>query len=125
MKTNPITTATSSQISWRLVVVLVMLLLSNLNVFGQNTTVVPASVIGLEIVATDDMVATVTTATTTNNTMNFVSWFMGTKQTTNANSATDVSGNSKKQMINAGIAPNRLLIKAFLKKATNYDSTVA
>jgi len=50
---------------------------------------------------------------------------MGTKQTPNANGATEVSSSSKKQLINSGIAPNRLLIKAFLKKASNYATTVA
>ena len=126
MKTNQNQTATTLQISVRLIAVLVLLLLSNLNVFGQHSSAVVAGpVVSFQMVAADDTVATITNATTTNDTMNFVSWFMGTKQTTNANSATDVSGNRKKQMINAGIAPNRLLIKAFLKKATNYDSTVA
>ena len=126
MKTNQNKTATTSQISVRLVAVLVLLLLSNLNVFGQHSSVVVAApVVAFQMVAADDTVATVTNATTTNDTMNFVSWFMGTKQTTNANSAADVSGSSKKQMINAGIAPNRLLLKAFLKKASNYASTVA
>ena len=56
--------------------------------------------------------------------MNFVSWFMGTKQTPNANQSGEVLS-AKKQMINSGIAPNRLLIKAFLKKASNYNSTIA
>ena len=126
MKTNQNQTATTLQISVRLIAVLVLLLLSNLNVFGQHSSAVVAGpVVAFQMVVADDTVATITNATTTNDTMNFVSWFMGTKQTTNANSAADVSGSSKKQMINAGIAPNRLLLKAFLKKASNYASTVA
>src|SRR4051812_37161303 len=116
MKANQTTTTTSTRT--RLVVLFAFLLLSSVGVFGQTvkTTVIENAV------ATDDTVAASQNATTTNATMNFVSWFMGTKQTPNQNSGVEVN---KKEMINAGIAPNRLLIKAFLKKASNYTSTVA
>ena len=56
--------------------------------------------------------------------LNMVSWLMGTKQTVKETISTDGTV-GKKQMINSGIAPNRLLIKAFLKKANNYQSTIA
>jgi hypothetical protein len=117
MKANQTTTTTSTRT--RLVVLFAFLLLSSVGVFGQ--TVKTTSVIE-NAVATDDTVAASQNATTTNDTMNFVSWFMGTKQTLNATPAIEVN---KKAMINSGITPNRLLIKAFLKKASNYTSTVA
>ena len=93
--------------------------------FGQNVKPTNLTSNTIEFAASDIAVATTQSVTTTNTTMNIVSWFMGTKQTPNANQANDVSNNSKKQMINSGIAPNRLLIKTLLKKAANYNSTIA
>ncbi len=49
--------------------------------------------------------------------MNFVSWFMGTKQTPSNNQSNDFLTSTKKQMINSVIALNCLLIKTFLKKS--------
>jgi hypothetical protein len=49
---------------------------------------------------------------------------MGSKQ--NPNSTISTEGiNTKKQIITSGMAPNRLLIKAFLKKAVNFESAIA
>ena len=120
------TNTQNSLTSTRLVVLFAMLLLSSLGMFGQNvqsTNIVSTTT--FSVAASDDAIATAQNVTTTNTSMNMVSWFMGTKQTPNANQAQDVSSNSKKQMINSGIAPNRLLIKVFMKKATNYNSTIA
>ena len=58
-----------------------------------------------------------------NSTMNFVLWFMGSKQDPNAKIAPSET-NTKKQFIISGTAPNRLLIKAFLKKAVNFETAV-
>jgi hypothetical protein len=123
MNTNA---TTSNKLTARFLVLVAMMLLSSVGMFGQNTVTVPASVT-LEhiVIAADETVATSNTVTTAHATMNFVSWFMGTKQTSNANSAAEGSSNSRKQLINSGIAPNRLLIKAFLKKASNYATTIA
>ena len=124
MKSNPTTTAKMN--TTRVIVMVSFLLLSGLGMFGQNAAVVVAPAMAFETtVAGDDTVAVSASATAANSTLNFVSWFMGTKQTPNAGSSTEVSGNSKKQMINSGIAPNRLLIKSFLKKASTYASTVS
>jgi hypothetical protein len=93
---------------------------------GQNVQPAASTVtFEVSLASSDETVATTQAATTTNTTMNFVSWFMGTKQTPSNNQSGEFSTNSKKQMIQSGIAPNRLLIKAFLKKATNYNSTIA
>ena len=104
------TTNTTTSNSFKMMVVLVMMLVSSLG-FAQNSIEVPATV------------ATTTTATEANASMNMVSWFMGTKQTTNENITKE--NTSKKQMMTSGIAPNRLLIKAFLKKASQYASNIA
>jgi len=106
------TTNTTSTNNIKMMVVLVMLLLSSVG-FAQNTIEVPAVV-----------VATTTTVTESNTaTLNMVSWFMGTKQ--NTNEATTKETSTKKQMMTSGIAPNRLLIKAFLKKASQFASNIA
>jgi hypothetical protein len=104
------TTNTTTSNNIKMMIVLVMVLLSSVG-FAQNTIEVPA---------------TVTASTTTvesNSSMNMVSWFMGTKQTTNENITKETS--SKKQMMTSGVAPNRLLIKTFLKKASQYASNIA
>ena len=117
MKTTTQNTATQNSFTGlRLVVLFALFLLSSLNMVGQNKN---------EIVTPETTVATTQSNVTTNTTMNFVSWFMGTKQTPNANQSSDAATSEKKQMINSGIAPNRLLIKAFLKKAANYSTTIA
>ena len=56
--------------------------------------------------------------------MNFVLWFMGSKQDPNVK-VLPAGENTKKQFMTSGMAPNRLLIKAFLKKAVNFESAVA
>ena len=101
-------TTTSNNI--KMMIVLVLMLLSTAG-FAQNTIEVPATV------------AASTTTVESNASMNMVSWFMGTKQTTNDNITKEST--SKKQMMTSGIAPNRLLIKTFLKKASQYASNIA
>jgi len=109
-----------------LVVLFVLFLLSSVGMVGQNVQPAASTVtFEVSLASSDETVATTQAATTTNTTMNFVSWFMGTKQTPSNNQSSEFSTSTKKQMIQSGIAPNRLLIKAFLKKATNYNSTIA
>jgi hypothetical protein len=62
--------------------------------------------------------------TSVSSNINFVLWFMGSKQDPNRTISTETS-NTKKQIMTSGMAPNRLLIKAFLKKAINLESTIA
>ena len=49
---------------------------------------------------------------------------MGSKQDPNTTISTE-GINTKKQIMTSGMAPNRLLIKAFLKKAVNLESSIA
>ena len=56
--------------------------------------------------------------------MEFALWFMGTKQDPNSTLSTE-STNAKKLIITSGIAPNRLLIRAFLKKVVNYENSLS
>jgi len=59
----------------------------------------------------------------TNSNVNFVLWFMGTKQDLNAK-ILPAGTNTTKEFITSGTAPNRMLIKAFLKNAVNYESAI-
>lgn len=56
--------------------------------------------------------------------MQFILWFMGSKQDLNSTISADGT-NAKKQVITSGTAPNRLLIKAFLKKAVDLENRIA
>lgn len=103
------TANTSTSNGIKMILLLVMILLSTAG-FAQNTIEVPA-------------VAATSTTVESNSAINMVSWFMGTKQTTNENSTKE--SNTKKQMMTNGIAPNRLLLKTFLKKASQYASNIA
>ncbi|MFC6876703.1 hypothetical protein ACFQZF_06695 [Flavobacterium myungsuense] len=109
----------------RMIVLFVLIVSSSFTMVGQNKNEVASKSETFQVVASDDTVAASQSNETTNTSMNFVSWFMGTKQTPNANQSGDAAVSQKKQIINSGIAPNRLLIKAFLKKASNYNTTIA
>jgi hypothetical protein len=58
-----------------------------------------------------------------NSNIEFVLWFMGSKQ----NLIVQFLRKEliQRKIITSGMAPNRLLIKAFLKKAVNFESAIA
>ena len=99
----------------RLFIVIGLLLLSSAGVFGQTAQ--------KEILITDEVVASASNQTIAfDNEMDFMNWFMGSKQNQNhldATNATNVS--TKKQFINSGITPNRVLYKTLLKKVISMD----
>ncbi len=107
------TTTTTSTTTTRMVVLFVVLLFSSI-AFAQRASIMPTVVVEANGTST---------ATETNANMNMVSWFMGSKQTTRETLSNE--SNAKKQMMTSGIAPNRLLIKTLLKKASNYANNVA
>jgi hypothetical protein len=103
-----------------ILVMFVLFLLSNVSVFGQtvaekdtdsNTTI------------ENNLVEKEATSNTSN--MNFVIWFMGSKQNPNNTTTIKAGENTRKQFMTSGLAPNRLLIKAFLKKAVNFEVATA
>lgn len=106
----------------------VCILLSNVSVFGQtaveNNNVQSTTIENAEIVNNTIEISTMKPEATSNaSNINFVLWFMGSKQSPNAN-ALPVGTTAKKQFMTSGTAPNRLLIKAFLKKAVNFERAV-
>jgi len=112
-----------------IVMMFVCVLLSNVSVFGQTTvesnTAQSATIQDNEVVNTNVEMSTMKQEATSNTSnMNFVLWFMGSKQTPNGN-AVPAGTTAKKQFLTSGSAPNRLLIRAFLKKAVNFESAVS
>ncbi len=94
---------------------LVLVLMLSVSVFSQSPV---SSLTDVEPAST----TTVATSRTASN-VEFVLWFMGTKQ--NPNSTISTEGNStRNQILTSGLAPNRLLIKAFLKKAVNFETSM-
>ncbi len=110
-------TTTTTASTFKVMVMFAVLFFSGFEMSAQESTT--ENIVTPTIEAT----ASVSQNVTANETMSFVSWFMGTKQTPNANQTQESS--SKKQMMTSGIAPNRLLIKSFLKKAAAYNNTIA
>ena len=108
-----------------LFMVLVFILVSNVNVFAQKTAL--ENNIELNITLASDTTTEINVAkqeaVSNASNMNFVLWFMGSKQDPNAKMIPS-GENTKKQFMTSGMAPNRLLIKAFLKKAVNFESAV-
>jgi hypothetical protein len=77
-----------------------------------------------QVAAPNQELTATSTASSVSESLNFMSWFMGTKQNVQPSSTQDLKGSSKKKLINSGIAPNRLLLKTFSKKAANYNSAI-
>lgn len=117
-----------NKIKGTIFMVLLLVLMSGFAVYGQTTeenkNVQTSTIKNNEIVNNTIEISTIKqeAASDTSN-MNFVLWFMGSKQTPNA-TAVPAGTTAKKQFMTSGTAPNRLLIKAFLKKAVNFESAV-
>ena len=103
----------------------VFLLLSNVTAFGQTTDENSAANLNSEITinTTETSVAKEENISSVSN-MNLVLWFMGSKQDPNVKISKE-GINTKKQFMTSGMAPNRLLIKAFLKKAVDFESSMS
>ena len=102
-------------------VLFVFILASSTSVIAQtDKSIVTETTIELTPAAKSENVSAVSSS----NSMNFVLWFLGSKQDPKSTISTE-GINTKKQVITSGTAPNRLLIKAFLKKAVDLDSMLA
>jgi hypothetical protein len=93
-------------------------LLCNVSVFGQEME----KQIGIS--NTIEIASDAKEESTSSSNMDFVLWFMGSKQDPNSTISTE-GANTKKKIMTTGLAPNRILIKAFLKKAVNFESALA
>lgn len=103
----------------------VFFLLSNVAAFGQTTDENNVANLNSEITinTAETSVAKQENISSASN-MNLVLWFMGSKQDPNVKVSSE-GINTKKQFMTSGMAPNRLLIKAFLKKAVSFESSMS
>ncbi|WP_333599651.1 hypothetical protein [Flavobacterium sp.] len=124
MTTTNNTTTQKNVTNVRLFVLFVLLVLSSTGVFGQNTT---TTALSTTTSSTQVSVAKETTAviTTANGiaTMDVASWLMGENNTNGVK--TNATNFGKKQLINAGVSTNSVLVRSFLKKVVSQESSVA
>ncbi len=106
------------------IAIIALVLFSSIGMFGQhvnNEIAMPENAVEMQVASAN---------LNTESQMELVSWFMGSKaskvsNTSNTSNATSTNNSGKKQLINCGATPNRILSRAFLKKAINHDSTIA
>ena len=126
---NNVSTKNATKTTTVILMIFVCMLFSNVSVFGQtaeeNKNGQSTIIENIEIVNSNalEIGSQEQDAVSNSSNMNFVLWFMGSKQSPNA-TIVPAGTTAKKQFITSGTAPNRLLIKAFLKKAVNFESAV-
>lgn len=117
------TTATNNrtQTNIKLFVAFLVLVLSSTGAFAQSNTTTAAATASTEVSVAKD--ATIVIASENNvASMDFAVWFTGVKKTANTSSNGSFS---KKQLINAGITTNSVLVRSFLKKMNSQENGVA
>lgn len=103
--------------------VFVFLLFMNASVFGQTVSEEKVDENNLIVNNTAELNSNKQENVSTTTNLNFVLWFMGSKQDPNTTIQSEGT-NTKKKVMTSGIAPNRLLIKAFLKKAADFETAL-
>lgn len=103
-----------------LVILFVLFLLSSVGMFGQTkTTTVVTPVVP---------VTSITTTVAFDSDIDFMNWFMGSKQTQTIqedSNASSTLASKKKQILSSGITPNKVLYRTFVKKVISQESAVA
>jgi hypothetical protein len=117
------TTNTANQTNFRLFVLFVLLVLSSTGVFGQNTTTTVLSTTTSTQVSVAKEATTVIATENGIATMDVASWLMGENNTNGVK--TNATNFGKKQLINAGVSTNSVLVRSFLKKVVSQESSVA
>lgn len=130
MKTTTISTTNSSKrAKLRVFVLLVLLVLSSMGVFGQSTATENNSQELVEMLQTETpAIQPQADIVSLESKMDFMGWFMGTKQNQNSAITPDnakASQSTKKQIISSGITPNKVLYRTFIKKVMNKDNAIA
>ncbi|WP_414000309.1 hypothetical protein ACMDB5_07115 [Flavobacterium sp. W1B] len=118
---NNFSTVSNNKKSFTFYIILATVLLFNVAAFSQSTennTVV--SVSNNSEITNDAKQETVVRSSN----LEFVLWFMTSKQNPNSTISNE-GASAKKQIMTSGLTPNRLLMKAFLKKAVNFESALA
>lgn len=109
----------SDVIALRWFFVIVFVLMSCSGVFGQTAAAASNEV-------TTENRNNSASVEQTNSQLELVKWFMGSKELNTPSKAPGATKTSaKKQMIESGLTPNRILSRTLLKKAMNYDQATA
>lgn len=106
----------------RLLFFVFLFLLSSIGMFGQ------ANVDSLEIKTTTEIIVSKENKiTSVESQIEFVSWFMGTKQSQMMDSKSNQNSSkvvTKKQILFLGITPNKVLYRTFMKKVSSQNSAI-
>lgn len=111
----------------RVIITATLLIMATAGVFGQTKS---TSKDALEIVSNNTNVeAQVSVAdaiAASESDIDFMNWFMGTKQSQNSRTeeAVKTTTNTKKQMIISGGTPNRVLYRTFMKKVISIENAL-
>jgi hypothetical protein len=105
-------------------VLFISVLFTNCKSYSQTSIISSENKVSFVALEDEKVTVTSTREVSLETNFNFVSWFMGKKQTVKDNVSQETTS-TKKLLINSGVAPNKLLMKAFLKKAQNLTSSVA
>ena len=113
-------TTNNFKINKRVIALLAMLLLSGFGMFGQEVQIeVPQNINQYEIAAEGDQ----------DTSMELMGRMFAAKQSQvksiKMDSTISTNATGKKNFINNGMTPNRILSRTFLKKAIAFDSSVA
>ena len=123
MKTNNLNTRSTftNENKKGFLLVVVLFLMTSFSSFAQSST--------LEVVSTKEVVSveTRTALVLDDSQLDFMNWFMGSKQSQSTNDFTTVNDNSssrRKQIISSGVTPNRVLYRTLLKKVVSQENAI-
>lgn len=125
MTTNTLNNTTFTKVNTKGFLFLVVLfLMSSFSMFAQSTSDVTSKVSNDEVVTVEIKTALVLDDTQ----LDFMNWFMGSKQSQSANDFSTTNDNSsssrKKQIISSGVTPNRVLYRTLLKKVVSQENAI-
>ena len=125
MTTDTLNNTTFTKVNTKGFLFLVVLfLMSSFSMFAQSTSDVTVDVSNDEVVTVEIKTALVLDDTQ----LDFMNWFMGSKQSQSANDFSTTNDNSsssrKKQIISSGITPNRVLYRTLLKKVVSQENAI-
>jgi len=109
---------------FRIIFIILLFVLTSLKMFGQTTTPI-SNKNEIEVAIVFNQVQT--SIVSLDSPVDFVSWFMGSRQSQmNENESANKynSTSTKKQILNAGVTPNKLLYRTFMKKVISQDSVI-
>ena len=111
---------------FRILFFILLFILSSLRIFGQTT---PSSITIQKneevIIISSQLNLSYASANTQ---IDFVSWFMGSRQSQINEIESENTSNlisTKKQILNSGITPNKVLYRTFMKRVISKDISIA